>query len=178
MEENLKLEARRPQTLVHTPPQSIQELEVFDVSPEDVPHLLDYWHIVVKRQWTVLACALIFFSTVAIGTLKKTPVYEGRVTLEINPDLPKVFNFKEIGQGEPSIDVDAYRGTQFKILESRTLAENVVTDLQLYRVPEFYQSRLLFGLIKRNPGHIPSPSDPTPPDPSSEAFRNAVARFK
>src|SRR5712692_5902117 len=178
MEENLKLQASSPHSLARTaPPAGFQELEVLDVSPEEVPHLLDYWHLVLKRRWTVLACALIVFSTVAIGTLKKRPIYEGTVTIEINPDLPQVFNFKEVGQSEPSVDVDAYRGTQFSILKSRSLAETVVNDLQLYRVPEFYKRRPLFGLFEGNPTRIPSPSEHMP-DTSSEAFRNSVAHLQ
>jgi polysaccharide biosynthesis transport protein len=178
MEENLKLQASSPHSLARTGSLvGFQELEVLDVSPEEVPHLLDYWHLVLKRRWTVLACALIVFSTVAIGTLKKRPIYEGTVTIEINPDLPQVFNFKEVGQIEPSVDVDAYRGTQFSILKSRSLAETVVKDLQLYRVPEFYGRRSLFGLFEGNPAKIPSPSEHMP-DTSSEAFRNSVAHLQ
>lgn len=154
-----------------------QELEVLDIAPEEVPHLLDYWHLVLKRRWTVLACALVVFSTAAVDTLKKRPVYEGVVTIEINPDLPQVFNFKEVGESQPSIDVDAYRGTQFSILKSRTLAESVVKDLELYRVPEFYKRRGPFGLFEGNPVKIPAANDHTP-DPASEAFRNAVARVR
>ena len=177
MEENLKLQASGPQSLARAAtPAGFQELEILDVSPEEVPHLLDYWHLVLKRRWTVLACALIVFATSAIGTLKKRPIYEGVVTIEINPDLPKVFNFKEVGQSEPSVDVDAYRGTQFSILKSRTVAEAVVKDLELYRVPEFYKRRSLFGIFEGNPVKIPSPSDHTP-DTASEAFRNSVAHL-
>ena len=67
---------------------SLQESEVLDVSPEEVPHLLDYWQVVLKRRWTVLVCLVVVFTTVAIGTLKKRPVYEGKVLLEINPEEP------------------------------------------------------------------------------------------
>lgn len=169
--ENLQLSD--PRSLAHNPSQSLQNIEILDVEAEQAPHLLDYWRLVLKRRWTVSVCLLIVFSTVAIGTLKKTPIYEGKVTLEIDPEQPQVLNFREVAQSAPTVDVDSYRETQYKILQSRSLAERVVRDLQLYRVPEFYKNRMLFGLITSNPDKIPSPSE-LAPDPNSDAFRNAV----
>ena len=117
----------------------LQDPEILDVSPEEVPHLLDYWQVVLKRRWTVLVCLVVVFTTVAIGTLKKRPVYEGKVLLEINPEEPQVLNFREVSQEAPTVDVDSYRETQYKVLRSRTLAEKVVNDLHLYQSPEFYR---------------------------------------
>lgn len=178
MDDNTSLEPTRSRSLARTAPQYLQEAEILDVSPEEVPHLLDYWRVVLKRRWTVLVCLLIVFSTVAIGTLKKKPVYEGKVTLEIDPETPQVLNFKEVTSAVPTVDVDSYRETQYRILVSRSLAEKVVSKLMLYRVPEFYKARMLFGLVESDPAKIPSPSDPGPPDTSSEAYRNAVAHVQ
>ena len=155
---------------------SLQDPEVLDVSPEEVPHLLDYWQVVLKRRWTVLVCLLVVFTTVAIGTLKKRPVYEGKVLIEINPEEPQVLNFREVSQQAPTVDVDSYRETQYKVLRSRTLAEKVVNDLHLYQSPEFYRNRGLFGLYESDPEKIPS-SDPGPPDTSTDAYRNSVTHF-
>src|ERR1700722_1199082 len=134
--------------ILHAEPSVSRDPVVVDVAPEDVPHLLDYWEIILKRRWLVLTCALVVFTTVAIGTLKEKPVYEGKVLLEIDPEPPSVVNFKEVvsvGQGG---DFEAYQDTQFKIIESRTLAEKVVKDLRLYTNPEFIRDRYLFGLFE------------------------------
>jgi succinoglycan biosynthesis transport protein ExoP len=159
-------------------PQAIQQEQLLDISPEDAPHLLDYWQVVLKRRWTVLACLFVVFATVAIGTLKKKPIYEAKVELEINPEEPQVLNFKEISQAAPTVDVDSYRETQYKVLQSRTLAERVVNDLRLYQLPEFYRNRGIFGLFQSNPKKIPSRWDPGTPDPSIDAYRNAVSCFR
>jgi len=159
-------------------PQAIQQEQLLDVSPEEAPHLLDYWQVVLKRRWTVLACLFVVFATVAIGTLKKKPIYEAKVELEINPEEPQVLNFKEISQAAPTVDVDSYRETQYKVLQSRTLAERVVNDLRLYQLPEFYRNRGIFGLFQSNPKKIPSRWDPGTPDPSIDAYRNAVSYFR
>jgi len=165
------------QSLVLSGPQSLrQPIETLDVSAEEVPHLLDYWQLILKRPWTVLATLLIVFTTVAIGTLKQKPIYEGKVLLEISPEEPSVLTFNQVVAAE-SRDLDSYRETQYKVLESRTLAERVVQDLALYRYPEFYQSHPILGLIDMNPDSIPSPSDPRPADPNSDAYLNSVNNF-
>jgi capsular exopolysaccharide synthesis family protein len=158
----------RPGTQPSQPPH-----EVVEVPMEEVRDLLDYWHTVSKRRWVVLSCLLIVFTTVAIGTLKQKPTYGGTVLVEINPEQPNVLNFKEVLQIS-SVDVDSYRETQFRVLQSRTLADRVVQDLQLYRHPEFYRQQRLFGLFERDPETIPAASDTGPPDLSSEAYRSSV----
>ncbi|MGH9436807.1 MAG: GumC family protein, partial [Terriglobia bacterium] len=153
--------------------QAFDTQPIVDVSPEEVPHLLDYWAIILKRRWVVLACLVVVFTTVAIGTLKEKPVYQGKVLVEIDPEPPSVVNFKEVVSVNP-VDVDAYLETQYKILKSRTLAQQVVDDLQLYRIPEFYTSRGIFGLIQSTPKVLPKSTDPNP-DINSTYYRNSVA---
>ncbi|MGH9430391.1 MAG: GumC family protein [Terriglobia bacterium] len=177
MDELEKVDGNRYPAPSHSGPPSLRDGEVVDVSPEEIPHLLDYWAIVLKRRWVVIACVVVVFSTVALGTLKEQPIYEGQVTLEIDPEPPSVVNFKEIVNISPS-DIAAYRETQFKILQSRSLAERVVRDLQLYKLPEFYKGRALLGLVTTTPRHLPSLSDPNPPNPSADYFVNAVAHLQ
>ena len=165
-----------PRALARLVPQGIQKEEFLDVSPEEVPHLLDYWRTIFKRRWAVLFCLLVIFTTVAIGTLKQKPIYQGTVLIEINPEQPNVLNFKEVLQIDTT-DADTYRETQYKVLESRTLAERVITDLKLYQVPEFYRKRRLFGLLESDPQKGPSTSGSGPPDTSSDVFQDSVKHF-
>lgn len=176
MDENEIPQGNQSQSLARIGPQPLREQEMLEVSPEEAPNLLDYWRVIVKRRWAVLTCLLIVFSTVAIGTLKQTPIYEGKVLTEINQEPPNVLNFREILQIDTR-DIDSYRETQYKVLQSRTLAERVVRDLKLYQYPEFYRRRALLGLVERDPDQIPSASDPGPPDSSSDAYRNSVKHF-
>ncbi|MCL5669789.1 MAG: Wzz/FepE/Etk N-terminal domain-containing protein, partial [Acidobacteria bacterium] len=152
----------------------VREENILDVSLEESPRLLDYWHVILKRRWAVLTCLLIVFTTVAIGTFKQKPIYAGRIMIEINPEEPQVLSFQQIAQAGSTWNFRSYRETQYKILRSRSLAERVVRDLRLYQNPEFYQSRSFFGLVTKDPKKIPSPSDPNPPDPNSQAYRNSV----
>ncbi len=146
---------------------------------QEVPQLLEYWNLILKRRWTVIACLLVVFSTVAIGTLKQKPVYEGKALLEINPEQPAVVNFREVVQVSPvdPMGFDSYRETQYKIITSRTLAETVIRHLDLWRYPEFYRAKGLFGLLESDPAKIPSRSDPNPPGPTSDVQRNTLTNF-
>ncbi|HZO98776.1 MAG TPA: polysaccharide biosynthesis tyrosine autokinase [Terriglobia bacterium] len=166
------------QGLVPAPSETVLQNERFlEISPgEEVPELREYWNLILKRRWTVIACFVAVFLTVAIGTLKQRPVYEGKVTIEIDPEQPNVVNFREVVQVS-QVDFDSYRETQFKIIQSRTLAERVIRDLQLYFYPEFYRSKSLFGLSESDPSKIPSSSDPDPPAPTSDAYRATVSNF-
>ena len=157
--------------------QSLAIPQMVDVTP-DSAHLLDYWELIRKRRWTVAVCALVVFTTVAIGTLKKKPLFEGDVTLEIDPEPPTVVNFKEISDvGSNSYDIDSYRETQYKILQSRSLAERVVNDLELYRLPEFYKSHGMLGLWESDPKPLPPAESIGPPDTSADYYRNSDGFF-
>ncbi len=175
-----EIERRRP-AFPAEPPQAFDGLPaeqqpIVDVSSEETPHLLDYWAIIVKRRWVVISVLVVVFATVAIATFKERPLYQGEVLLEIDPRAPDVVNFKEVVNVSP-VDVDAYLETQYRILKSRSLAQAVVNDLQLYRSPEFYCGYSLFRLFKHCPRVLPSPSDPNP-DTSAAYDVNAVANVQ
>ena len=177
MDENEITRVNQPRSVERLNGSYLREEDILDLSPEESPRLLDYWHVILKRRWAVLTCLLIIFSTVAIGTFKEKRVYAGKILIEINPEEPRVLNFQQIAQAGQSWDLQSYRETQYRILKSRSLAERVVRDLRLYQYPEFYQSHSYFGLVSKNPEKIPSASDPNPPDPNSSAYRNSVGNF-
>jgi polysaccharide biosynthesis transport protein len=178
MEENRITEVREAEALVRADRAVTRESMVVDVAPEDVPHLLDYWELILKRRWLVLTCVLVVFTTVAIGTLKEKPVYEAKVEIEIDPEPPDVVNFKEVVSLGNSGDFASYQATQYKLIQSRALAREVVTDLKLYENPEFIRPRYLFGLIEGAVPPLPQNIDEDPPGASSPLFKNAVAYFQ
>ena len=177
MDPNEITPVNQPRTVERFGNNYVREENILDVALEESPRLLDYWHLLLKRRWAVLTCLLIVFTVVAIGTFKQKPIYAGRILIEINPEEPQVLSFQQIAQTGPTWDIQSYRETQYKILKSRSLAERVVRDLRLYQYPEFYQSHSFLGLVTKDPKKIPLSSDPNPPDPNSEAYRNSVGNF-
>jgi len=98
-------------------------------------NLRDYWRVLQKRRWTTIAIFLIVLATTAVGTFTMRPIYRGTATVQINKETPQVVDFKEIFAIN-TMDTDYYQ-TQYKILESRSLAKDVIEKLKLAEHPEF-----------------------------------------
>jgi polysaccharide biosynthesis transport protein len=94
-----------------------------------------YWRIIQKRRWTILSILLITFASVLIVTIKEKPVYRANTLLEIEKENPNIPTVQELFQLE---DVsDNYLETQYKVLQSDTLARRVIEELHLDQVQEF-----------------------------------------
>jgi exopolysaccharide transport family protein len=98
-------------------------------------NLRDYWKVIQKRRWTIIAFFLIVLIATAVGTFTMKPLYRGTTTIQINKENPQIVDFKEIFAVN-TMDMDYYQ-TQYKILESRTLARRVIQALKLSEHPEF-----------------------------------------
>jgi len=98
-------------------------------------HLLDYVRILYKRRWSAGTVFLLVLLAAAVYTFTATPLYEARTRLLIETDAPNVVAFKEvIDQANAQSD---YYQTQYNILQSRTLARDVLDDLRLWDDPLF-----------------------------------------
>jgi len=120
-----KLERLRPELL-----------EPYQVAEADEgPDIRAYWRIIQKRRWTILSILLITFGSVLIVTIKEKPVYRANTLLEIEKENPNIPTVQELFQLE---DVsDNYLETQYKVLQSDTLARRVIEELHLDQVQEF-----------------------------------------
>ena len=98
-------------------------------------NLRDYWKVIRKRQWTIIAFFLIVVVTTAVGTFTMRPTYRGTTTIQINKENPQIVDFKEIFAVN-TMDRDYYQ-TQYKLLESRSLTRRVIDHLKLSEHPQF-----------------------------------------
>jgi capsular exopolysaccharide synthesis family protein len=98
-------------------------------------NLRDYWKVINKRRWTIIAFFLIVVITTAVATFTMRPIYRATTSIQINKENPQIVDFKEIFAVN-IMDMDYYQ-TQYKILESRTLAGRVIQSLKLSEHPEF-----------------------------------------
>ena len=98
-------------------------------------NLRDYWKIIQKRRWMIIAFFFIIVMTTAMATFTMKPIYRGTATIQINKENPQIVDFKEIFAVN-TMDIDYYQ-TQYKILESRSLAKRVINSLKLSEHPEF-----------------------------------------
>ncbi len=105
---------------------------------EDQVHLLDYWRVLVKRRWTILAFTAVVLLITGIVTWRATPVYRATIKVQIDPEQANVLPFKEaLDPGGNYAQSQEYLQTHFKVLASRTLADRVIRALDLEKHPEF-----------------------------------------
>ena len=99
--------------------------------PTQESALRDYFRILRKRLWIILTCVAVIVGSIAIATLRSTPIYEAAGSIAINKPDPMLLNFKDgpgtsIGYDDPT-DLD----TEVRILRSDLLALQVIRELNL-----------------------------------------------
>jgi polysaccharide biosynthesis transport protein len=135
------LPARRPgeelDRLAERPPIDVLALDPTSAEAgarEQSAHFWDYWRVVRRRRWIVLA---FFLASVAIGvtlTANTPPTYRATATLKIERDAPRILKFEEVIQ-ETAAQQDDYQ-TQYKIMRARGLASRVIKEQSLDQVAE------------------------------------------
>jgi polysaccharide biosynthesis transport protein len=114
-------------------PELLEPYQIAEV--DEGPDIRAYWRIIQKRRWTILPILLITFASVLIVTIKEKPIYRANALLEIEKENPNIPTVQELFQLE---DVsDNYLETQYKVLQSDTLARRVIEELHLDQVKEF-----------------------------------------
>jgi capsular exopolysaccharide synthesis family protein len=95
---------------------------------DDAINLLDYWRILVKRKWTVLATLAMVLVISFVNTMLTTPIYRSTASLQLDPAKLMVV---EKGEIDSSYSFNDFQQTQIQLLRSRSLAERVVSQLGL-----------------------------------------------
>ena len=98
-------------------------------------HLLDYLRVLYKRRWTAATAFAVVFLSVAVYTFTATPIFEARVQILIEKENANVVDFKQVF--EQNQITDDYYQTQYKMLQSRTLARRTIDALKLWDHPQF-----------------------------------------
>jgi succinoglycan biosynthesis transport protein ExoP len=88
--------------------------------------LAAYWHVLVKRRWTIFAVA--FLLTAIVGTVSHytTPVYKATARLEIEPETPVLQSDYQKADAD-----DVFLQTQIQVVRSENLAWTTITQLGL-----------------------------------------------
>lgn len=103
---------------------------------EEKTDIRDYLRVIMKRRWTVITFFAVLVITVAIHSFTVTPIYEATTRLVIDKENPNVISIQEVMAVDAS-GTDYYQ-TQYKIIESRTVAREVIKRLHLEENEEFF----------------------------------------
>lgn len=90
--------------------------------------------VLLRRKGLAAGTALACVALAALVSIFKTPIYKATVTLEIERKGPEVVEFTDVVGTDPAGYKDYYQ-TQFKIIQSRQVAERTVDDLDLANDP-------------------------------------------
>ncbi len=103
---------------------------------EEQIDLRDYLRVLVKRRWTIITFFTVVVLAVAVHTFTTTPIYQASSRIVIEKENPNLVSIQEV------MAVDAtgsdYYQTQYKIIESRAVAREVIRRLDLKNSPEFF----------------------------------------
>ena len=98
--------------------------------------LREYLRILIKRRWIIATIFTVLVLTVAVNTFTATPIYQATARIIIEKENPKLMSIEEV-MGVDSTGSDYYQ-TQYKIIESRIVAREVIRKLNLENSPEFF----------------------------------------
>lgn len=120
--------------------------------------LRDYWRTIVRHWKLILLCMLIVLAGTLIYLFTATPVYRATTQVLIERANPNILSAQDkMSVIDPS-GQDFYQ-TQYKILESRAIARDVITRLNLAKHPEYQAVNSVSGLSRAGEQNPPSGSD-------------------
>jgi uncharacterized protein involved in exopolysaccharide biosynthesis len=97
--------------------------------------MMDYVRVVYKRRWIAMAAFLVLFVIGTVNALRQTPVYQASVQLLIETDTPKVARLDQMFQSD-NYYAEEFRQTQYRILQSRSLAKGTIDAMKLWDAPK------------------------------------------
>lgn len=93
------------------------------------------WRAIQKRRWLVLITFFSVLTPVAIWVFWQKPIYRAHALLEIQKESRDILTAQDLFA--PDVVSDAYLETQYKILESDFLVDQVMDQLGLDQLQEF-----------------------------------------
>lgn len=108
---------------------------------EQIPAARHYLRIGLRWKWVIAGCIVAFLILGLVVTLLATKKYTAQTTIEIARESNKIVNLQGVEQEASDADQEFYQ-TQYGLLQSRSLAERVSTELKLVDDPAFFE---MFG---------------------------------
>lgn len=107
-----------------------------------VPLLMMAWRIARRWRWVILGTVLAALTIAILITLLMTRQYTASSTVEIARESAQITDIQDVQRESSPGDQEFYQ-TQYGLLQARSLAEKVATDLRLVDDERFFQ---LYGI--------------------------------
>src|SRR6266498_1762190 len=131
--------------------------------------LRDYLRVLIKRIWVVLWILAVIFGATLIASLRATPIYDAFGSIKIDKPDPMLTSIRD---GNNSMDYydPTDLETEVRVLRSDLLSLQVISQLNLDRMPEFG------GHGRQSPSALELTTDALQPD--SERANALLGAFK
>jgi succinoglycan biosynthesis transport protein ExoP len=93
-----------------------------------------YWSVIVRRKWLIAIVVLLVLFGAFIMTSLETPIYRSTTTIEIGQESGNITSFDNVAMS--STGTQDYFWTQYELIQSRTVAGRVASDLGLVSVSQ------------------------------------------
>ena len=124
----------------------------------DQPNLLpekslkDYFQVLVRRRWVVIAFFIICVTVVTIGTFLMTPLYRSEVKMMVEGENTNVRSAEESASAGSSVDLfENYLATQIELIRSDAVAGKIFEEFNLQETPRYAKK---MGLAKIFQNHF------------------------
>lgn len=115
----------------------MDEVTTVDYPSPQGRSLQEYLGILLKRRWAALAVFITLVATAILYSFIATPIYKATTQLLIERETPRILEGREVIPGYSGYE--EFYQTQYKLLESRALAQKVVDKLHLENHPAYRQ---------------------------------------
>lgn len=151
--------------------------------PEHEVHLWNYVWVVQKRRWLVSACVGAAVLLVLVSGIGKKPRYSATVQVQIDPERVRESLQRVEAATSATYDDRAYMETQFELLSSVPLCDEVCRELRLDTLPEFTSSKpdSVVGYVFKWIGdllHVFDPAASSPEQVERAKRDNMLRRFE
>ncbi|MGX7893865.1 GumC family protein [Tsuneonella sp. HG222] len=102
----------------------------------ELPLMLRLWRILVRRRWLIVGSIILVTILGLLYSFTRTPLYTASSRLEISRDSAQVVNIQSVERETSEFDLEFYQ-TQYGLLASNALAEQVVRNMRLQDDPMF-----------------------------------------
>lgn len=107
-----------------------------DISVVELPLMLRLWRILVRRRWLIVGSIIIVVILGLLYSFTRVPMYTANSRLEIARESAQVVNIQSVERETSEFDLEFYQ-TQYGLLASDALAEQVVRNMRLQDDPAF-----------------------------------------
>lgn len=130
LDQTSELTTQAPRSVVN-----LQQVQALSSSAE--MGLGDYWRILLKRKWTIYTSVIVVVTAALIISWRMTPIYDGVVRINWSRQMPNFFKDDQsqgsVENGNDPLSLE----TQIRILQSDSLALQVIHNLGLDKQPDF-----------------------------------------